>query len=185
MAAPTVDGAAPPATRRPVLGPRIVGAVLAVAGLSFGYVALRELDGEGVTVGGPRFAPLAVTGAWTALALMYLVGQLVRPSTVDHEDQAVEASTVDGSAVPTGGPPHRLARLSPALLFGALLGYVALLEPLGFALASTGFFVAAARILGSGHWLRDVLVAVALAFGAYLAFTRLLDIQLPAGVLPL
>jgi len=166
-----VEGAAPAVPRRPVLGPRIAGAVLVVAGLSFGYVALRELDGDGVTVGGPRFAPLVVTGAWTALAIAYLVGQLRRPSTVDDE--------VDPE------PPRRLAWLSPALLLAALLGYVALLEPLGFALASTGFFVAASRILGSRSWLRDVPVAVGLAFGAYLAFTRLLDIQLPAGVLPL
>ena len=93
MATPTAEGTAPAVPRRRVLGPRIVGAVLVAAGLSFGYVALRELDGEGVTVGGPRFAPLAVTGAWTALAIGYLVGQLVRPSTVDHEVPAAEPSS--------------------------------------------------------------------------------------------
>jgi putative tricarboxylic transport membrane protein len=174
MATHTAEEAAPAARRRPVLGPRIAGGMLVVAGLSFGYVAVRELDGAGVTVGGPRFAPLVVTGAWTALALVYLAGQLIRSSTVDE-------STVDVA----DSPPDRFVRLSPVLLLAALLGYVALLEPLGFALASTGFFVAASRILGSRRWVRDVLVAVGLAFGAYLAFTRLLDIHLPPGVLPL
>ncbi|MEV4624800.1 tripartite tricarboxylate transporter TctB family protein [Micromonospora sp. NPDC049523] len=75
--------------------------------------------------------------------------------------------------------------LTPALLGVALLGYVLLLDPVGFVLASAVFFVAAARILGSHHSIRDVLVAVPLVLGIYLGFTHLLEISLPSGVLPL
>ena len=41
------------------------------------------------------------------------------------------------------------------------------------------------RVLGSRSLIRDVIVAVVLPTVVYLAFTRLLDIFLPAGVLPL
>ncbi|GAA0897911.1 tripartite tricarboxylate transporter TctB family protein [Virgisporangium aurantiacum] len=140
---------------------RLVGVVLLVSGLSLGAVAVWELDGAAPAVDGPRFAPIAVTALWTVLALVYVL----RPSDVDTEPVV-----------------HRWA---PVLLVVALVAYVAVLEPVGFALASTVFYVGAARILGSRQWMRDVLVAVPLAFGVYLAFTRLLDIRLPAGVLPL
>lgn len=75
--------------------------------------------------------------------------------------------------------------LTPVLLGVALLGYVFVLDPVGFVIASAVFFVAAARILGSHHSVRDVLVAVPLVLAIYLGFTQLLEISLPSGVLPL
>ena len=145
-----------------VVRARIVGAVLLVAGLLLGFVAVRELGGAAPAVDGPRFAPIAVTTLWTVLATVYVI----RPSTVEERE------------------PVR-HRWTPVLLVVALVAYVVALEPVGFAPASTIFYVGAARILGSRQWIRDVLVAVPLAFGVYLAFTRLLDISLPEGVLPL
>ena len=56
-----------------------------------------------------------------------------------------------------------------------------MLDPVGFVLASAVFFVVAARILGSRHSIRDVLVAVPLSLGIYLGFTRLLDIVAAGG----
>ncbi|GIG91169.1 tripartite tricarboxylate transporter TctB family protein [Plantactinospora endophytica] len=82
-------------------------------------------------------------------------------------------------------PAAEVRALPPALVSAALLGYVLLLAPVGFVLASALFFVACARILGSRAWLRDIAVAVPLALGVYYGFTRGLDITLPAGVLPL
>lgn len=153
---------------------RIVGVVLLVAGLLLGFVAIGELDGAAPAVDGPRLAPIAVTALWTVLAIAYLI----RPSTVEP-DPAPETED-DADAART-----REHRWTPLLLVAALVVYVVMLEPVGFALASTVFYVGAARILGSRRWVRDVVVAVPLAFGVYLAFTRLLDIRLPEGVLPL
>jgi putative tricarboxylic transport membrane protein len=158
------------------LGVRIVGAVLLASGLLLGFVAVHELDGAAPAVDGPRFAPIVVTGLWTILAIAYLV----RPSTVDGEADPVEPSDVDD---PAAAPVEH--RWTPVLLVAALVAYAFALEPAGFALASTVFYVGAARILGSRQWVRDLVVAVPLAFGVYLAFTRLLDIRLPEGVLPL
>ncbi|MFK3983464.1 tripartite tricarboxylate transporter TctB family protein [Micromonospora sp. NPDC050397] len=99
----------------------------------------------------------------------------------DESDGEEPDGQADGESEPTGP----VQWLTPALLGVALLGYVLALEPLGFVLASAVFFVATARILGSHHSVRDVLVAVPLTVGIYLGFTQLLEISLPAGVMPL
>ncbi|MEV4753578.1 tripartite tricarboxylate transporter TctB family protein [Micromonospora sp. NPDC049559] len=93
----------------------------------------------------------------------------------DAEDAADRAEPGDG----------RVQWLTPAALAATLVGYVLLLEPVGFLLASALFFVLVARILGSPRLVRDVVIAVLLVLAIYLAFTRLLTIQLPSGVLPL
>ncbi len=60
---------------------------------------------------------------------------------------------------------------------------VALIDVLGFVIASTLLFVCTARAFGSTKWLRDLGIAVALALIAYLGFARLLGISIGAGVL--
>lgn len=75
--------------------------------------------------------------------------------------------------------------VAPALLLGVLVAYILLLEVLGFILASGLLVVGAARILGSRKLARDLVVAAVLTPSVYLCFTRLLDIRLPEGVLPL
>ena len=172
------DGAAANAApRRAVFGPLVVGAVLLVSGLALGYLALAAAGEDGVSIQGPRLAPIVVTAAWVLLAAAYLIGQFIRRPAQAQEVPAEEESL--------DVPQHFSGRLTPLLLVGALIVYVLVLEPVGFALASAAFFMAAAWILGSRRPLRDAVVAIPLTFGVYLAFTNLLDIRLPAGVLPL
>jgi putative tricarboxylic transport membrane protein len=77
------------------------------------------------------------------------------------------------------------------MLAAALLGYALVLKytVVGYVIATAVFFVVAARLLSTRRVrdviVRDLVVAVALSLGIYLAFTRLLGISLPAGVLPL
>lgn len=184
---------------RAPIGPRILGAVMLVAGLYLLWYAYRAADGN-FALDGPWLAPVVVTAGWVVLALWYLVKQFVSPDVPEG------AALPDGAALPepeTEPEPETaedaesqpaedlesaragIQRLPPALLAAALCGYVYALEPLGFVLASAVFFIAAARILGSRRPVRDIVVAVTLALAIYLAFTRLLDIQLPSGVLPL
>lgn len=58
---------------------------------------------------------------------------------------------------------------------------VALMEPLGFVVASSVLFVCAARGFGSRRWVRDAILGVALSASAYLLFTRGLSLPLPPG----
>jgi putative tricarboxylic transport membrane protein len=178
-----------------------------VAGLFLCWEAYDSADGD-FAPHGPWLAPLVVTGGWVVLAAWYLVSQFVRPdrptgataTAVDADagtgtgtetdpDAETETETeTETDPDPASEDADRTASvqwLTPALLCVALLGYVLALEPAGFVLASAVFFVATARILGSHHSIRDVLVAVPLTVAIYFGFTQLLEITLPAGVMPL
>jgi putative tricarboxylic transport membrane protein len=180
MSVPTSDVQGRVAVRaalpRAPWGPRVLGVVLLLAGLFLCWEAYDSADGD-FAPHGPWLAPLVVTAGWVVLAAWYLVSQFIRPDqpagapVPDATDDAEQAATVQW--------------LTPALLGVALVGYVLALDPFGFVLASTVFFVAAARILGSHHTIRDVLVAVPLTLGIYFGFTQLLEITLPSGVMPL
>lgn len=54
---------------------------------------------------------------------------------------------------------------------------------LGFILASTVLFVAVSMAFGSRSYVRDVVIALIITSAAYFTFTKLLNLQLPAGVL--
>ncbi|HYP41276.1 MAG TPA: tripartite tricarboxylate transporter TctB family protein, partial [Chloroflexia bacterium] len=64
-------------------------------------------------------------------------------------------------------------------LMALTFAYVLLFSMLGFILATAPFIVVAARILGSRHIVRDVIVGVAVAAGIYFLFTELLHVALP------
>jgi putative tricarboxylic transport membrane protein len=69
------------------------------------------------------------------------------------------------------------------LLIGAFLANVVLVDRLGFPLSGAILFWGAAYALGSRHWVRDPIIALALSFLTYFIFARGLGIGLPAGVL--
>ncbi|HEX7022337.1 MAG TPA: tripartite tricarboxylate transporter TctB family protein [Trueperaceae bacterium] len=121
---------------------------------------------------GPRFFPLLVAGGLLLCGLLLLL-QALRGQAAPPE----ETEDVDVAARPNW--------LAVAVLAAALLADVLLIERLGFVLASTLLFWGVAFGFGSRFYLRDVLAGLVLSLVAYLAFTRLLDLTLPAGILPL
>lgn len=70
-----------------------------------------------------------------------------------------------------------------ASVTAGFLVFILALQPLGFVLSAACLFVAVARGFGSQRWLRDFGIGLALSVAAFLVFTRLLDLQLPAGIL--
>ena len=86
----------------------------------------------------------------------------------------------DGEDVDTEAPPDLVAVAGVGV---ALATYVLLLEAAGFVLASALLFWGVALAFGSRSWLRDPLLGLLLGLTVYLAFTRLLGLRLPAGVL--
>ena len=121
---------------------------------------------------GPRFFPFLVAGGLLLCGALLLVGALrgQRAAPEGGEDVDVRARG-DWRAV--------------LILSVALFADIFLLERLGFVLASTVLFWGVAFGFGSRHYLRDVLVGLVLAVIVYGVFTRLLDLNLPAGLLPL
>jgi putative tricarboxylic transport membrane protein len=84
-------------------------------------------------------------------------------------------------------PPHAEQRW-PKLRSAGLIGigiaiHIALAERAGFVIASTVLFWFTARAFDETRPLRDAVFAVVISVGAYLLFARVLQLQLPAGVL--
>ncbi|MFI7227662.1 tripartite tricarboxylate transporter TctB family protein [Nonomuraea angiospora] len=153
-------------------------------------------QGEGYQAVGPRAFPLLVG---VGLAVVSIVGvvQAFRPGTREPDatpPAPATAGTVDvgigvgvGLSADGGGgeaseKPHWPSVL---LLIGSLAAYALLLVPAGYWQATTAFFVAVARVLGSRRLVRDVLVGLALALATYFLFDRLLGISLPPGLVRL
>ena len=69
------------------------------------------------------------------------------------------------------------------LVAAGIIVDLALMEQVGFVLASVGLFWLTARAFDARHPLRDGAIGVALSITAYIVFARLLDLSLPSGVL--
>ena len=69
------------------------------------------------------------------------------------------------------------------LLIAAFLANVVLIDRVGFPISGALLFWGSAYALGSRHWVRDPLIAVALSVITYLIFSRGLGIGLPGGPL--
>lgn len=72
--------------------------------------------------------------------------------------------------------------LSLGFIVAGFLFQILFITTLGFILSSTVLFVAVALGFGSRHYVRDVVIALLLSAGAYFTFTKLLNLQLPAGI---
>ena len=79
------------------------------------------------------------------------------------------------------GAPSRRRGLAPLALGIAL--NLALAERAGFVIASAVLFWCTARAFDTRHPARDAVFALLVSAGAYLLFTRVLQLPLPAGVL--
>ncbi|WP_306204952.1 tripartite tricarboxylate transporter TctB family protein [Actinoplanes sp. RD1] len=141
----------------------VLGAVLVLAGVGLTWSALAAADGD-LGLQSPRLAPVVVAVAWAGVAAAYLVSQF-RAAGDEPEER-----------------PHWWG---PAGVAASLAGFAIALEYAGFVVSAAAFVLVVARVLGSRNPLRDAAVAVLLPVAIYFAFTRLLDIFLPAGVLPL
>jgi putative tricarboxylic transport membrane protein len=149
-------------------GPRIAGLALLALGVA-ALVATTRIPSarDGWAVSGPRFVPLVASAMVIVLSVAFLVRTVVRPDIQLAQFAAAEAAK-------THWP-------TPGLVMAGLLGYVALLMPLGYALATALFFTATARVLGSRHALRDAVSGVVLGVIVSYAFTRWLGVRLPVG----
>lgn len=70
-----------------------------------------------------------------------------------------------------------------AVIAAGLILHMNLLKTLGFVPAAAILFVSVAFAFGSRRYLRDAAIGLGLAAVAFLAFTRLLGLQLPGGLL--
>jgi putative tricarboxylic transport membrane protein len=149
-------------------GPRIAGLALLALGI-VGLAATSAIPSarDGWAVEGPRFLPLIASISLVALAVAHLARTVVRPDV----DLARHAA---GEAAKTHWP-------TPARLMALLVGYLLILTPFGYALATAVFVPLSARVLGSERPGRDAVAGVVLGVVVCYAFTRWLGVRLPVG----
>lgn len=134
--------------------------------LLLGIAAIRF--GAGYDRIGPRFFP-SVVGIGLVLLGALLAWEAFRAhSRIKEVPQEVSAP---------------LNRRALGYLGAALLLNLALLERAGFVIACSSQFWLAARAFHSARPVRDAVVAVLLSVIVYLAFSQLLGLDLPAGIL--
>ncbi len=121
---------------------------------------------------GPRFFPYLVAVAALLCGVLLLIDALRGRRAPPEAGEDVDLTVKDN--------------LRPVVVIacGLALGAV-LMRPAGFVIASTVIFLTVAMAFGSRHRLRDLAVGLTLSLIAFLSFTRLLDLTLPAGLLPL
>ena len=109
-----------------------------------------------------------------SVGLLWLEGRLSagKLSALPKNTDAVPAATEQRS------PPVVLAVVAWTAL------YLVVFERLGFCLASAVYLFALMAWFNRGRWLANGLTALLFSLGSYLAFTKLLGVRLPAGLLP-
>jgi putative tricarboxylic transport membrane protein len=112
---------------------------------------------------------LAVAIGLIALSILFILRTTVLPDNDLFEHvRAEEAATHWPTAL---------------LVIGLLLVYALALGPLGYIPATAAFLPVGARVMGSRRPVRDVVVGIGMAIVIYVAFTYLLGLRLPAGLL--
>ena len=144
---------------------RTAGAVLLALAVGFSAAALKQYAYWGPNGPGPAFMPFWLGLVMAVLATLLLVG-------------ALRAKDPGEAWLPSGDGLRRLA-----LVLGATIAYVALLNVLGMVIGTVLFLIVLMRVLDRCGWLLTLSVALATAASIYFVFARWLKVPLPSGVL--
>lgn len=119
---------------------------------------------------GPRAVPLLVGGGLLVLAVWLAIAVLrgSRGEAESGEDVDLH-SKVDVKTV--------------LLLIGVFVANIVLIDLLGWVISGALLFYGSAIALGSRHFIRDLVIAVALSLGTFYGFAIGLGVGLPAGIL--
>jgi putative tricarboxylic transport membrane protein len=150
---------------------------LLVPVLLLGVGAAVLVDASGLEEGlgrsgpvGPKAIPYAI-GVALVVAALWLAVDVLRGGRGEQEG----GEDVDLS--------HGSDWRTLAILFGAFLANILLIERAGWPVSGAVLFFGCAYALGSRRIVRDVVLSFALSIGSWYLFVLALDIDLPVGVL--
>ena len=125
---------------------------------------------------GPKAFPRLLGGGLLITAVM-LLGEILRDrKAAQHNDRvpAVSSSIMDGS---------NTGVLVTAVIVTSV--FFLLFEPVGYVITTTLYLMVMTYMFHKkGRWLVNTLTSVIYGVGSYFAFTQLLGVNLPRGILP-
>ncbi|OBB60261.1 hypothetical protein A5757_09125 [Mycobacterium sp. 852013-51886_SCH5428379] len=149
----------------------LVCVVLVVVGAFLIVDALRLTAGFAkVDPVGPKIFPVAIGVVLILLAITLAV--VIPRGSVGEADAGEDVDPDAPSDWRTVG-----------MLVGLFVALILLVEPLGWVIMATVLFAGAATILGSRHYVRNVVIGAAISLLSFYAFYSGLGIPLPAGIL--
>ena len=154
------------------IGPRVFAVVVIAFGLLVLFGTVRISGGSGYSPDGPKFFPLIVAVGLLGFGILFLLSTTLRRDYFLGEKAAAEGAATHWPTI--------------ALLVAVLLAYAFLLDPLGYTVATALLFPALTYVLGSTgrrKVLRNLVIGVALGVVVFFAFTELLGVRLPDGLL--
>ena len=154
-------------TLKPVWGEVAIGIGTILFAAIVGWQTLEIPAGAIYAQVGPNVIPWVVTGLLAVLGAILAVQGLLGGNVEPLDDGQFGALDLAG-----GG----------WLLLGLALN-VALIDRVGFILASTALFVCTARAFQSRKTLRDALIGFAVALVAYVGFDRVLGYKIGSGLI--
>jgi putative tricarboxylic transport membrane protein len=156
---------------RPDYAQYVVCAVMLAVGAFLIYDAVSLPGGYAkVDPVGPRLFPIAIG---IGLLVMAVVLAVAIPRGLRGEADAGE--DID--------PNMPSDWRTVGLLIGMFILLIVLVVPLGWAIAGALFFAGCATVLGSKHYIRNIVIGAVLAVGTFYGFYSGLGIPLPAGIL--
>lgn len=149
----------------------IVCVVMVAVGAFLIYDALSLEPGFAkVDPVGPKLFPIAIGSILIVLAVVLAIA--IPRGSVGEADAGEDVDPNTPGDWRTVG-----------LLVGVFVAVIMLVNPLGWAIAGTLLFAGAATILGSRHYIRNIIIGAVLAVASFYAFYSGLGIPLPAGIL--
>jgi putative tricarboxylic transport membrane protein len=141
--------------------------VFAVGYLAAAF-AIPESSFENTPVG-PKAVPIAIGVALATASLALAIRGFVWGRSRRDAASGDEA------------PPQDLRKLGVVTLL--LLAYILIFVPLGYALSTFLFMLAATTYLDREHWIRNLVYAIVFSVVVYSIFVYVFGVQLPAGIL--
>lgn len=142
--------------------------VFAVGYLAAAF-AIPESSFENTPVG-PKAVPIAIGVALATASLALAIRGYFKGGSV--RDTAPGAPGGDA-------PPQDLSKLGVVALL--LLAYILIFVPLGYALSTFLFMLAATTYLDRDRWIRNLVYAVVFSVVVYSIFVYVFGVQLPPG----
>ncbi|MDR7303641.1 tripartite tricarboxylate transporter TctB family protein [Haloactinomyces albus] len=151
--------------------------------LLLGSMLMRVPEASGFL--GPRFFPVAVGIFLMVTALIWTAWSLhrKRSHTRGSIPKTARDSTADNEVISESDNQVHSNWRTLAIMATTMVGHVVLLQPLGWLISGTLLFWGVSYALDHRRPFFDLCIAAAMAGTVQLAFSGLLDIALPAGIL--